>query len=251
MEPGGSLQSGTVKAVNNNCFKPTQRQWDIMLAVVAGEPRTLISARFSVSYGYISQIAGVFGVGKSKRRSSVTQREGGDSFLFIGSAVIQIDDEVTHAVASHRWHLCREGYAVSGSVGKLHRWLTRANTGQIVDHIDGNKNNCRLANLRIVTVEQSVQNRHASQYSSSIFKGVSRLPDGRWRAAIVANGETHALGHYSNSVNAAIAYDQAARKTHGEFARLNFPEAGEQSALRAGDRDALRAVAVRQEGAAA
>ena len=36
------------------------------------------------------------------------------------------------------------------------------------------------------------------------------------------------LGVFTDPVKAAKAYDRAARRYHGAFARLNFPRAGEQ-----------------------
>jgi hypothetical protein len=39
------------------------------------------------------------------------------------------------------------------------------------------------------------------------------------------------LGTYSTSIAAAKAYDAAARKLHGQFARVNIPLEGEQSAI--------------------
>jgi hypothetical protein len=59
--------------------------------------------------------------------------------------------------------------------------------------------------------------------------GVSRDPSGiRWRARIGADtgdgkSKQRYLGDYVNEVDAALAYDQAAREHHGKKAQLNFP----------------------------
>jgi hypothetical protein len=46
----------------------------------------------------------------------------------------------------------------------------------------------------------------------------------RWRARIRVNGKRISLGLFKDEIEAAKAYDRAARKYHGEFASLNFPD---------------------------
>lgn len=46
----------------------------------------------------------------------------------------------------------------------------------------------------------------------------------RWRATIIINSKGHRLGTYVSPIDAARAYDAAAIKHFGEFARLNFPQ---------------------------
>lgn len=67
------------------------------------------------------------------------------------------------------------------------------------------------------------------------YRGVTAIPsapeDKRWRATINNNGKTIDIGGFRTEVEAATAYDEAARRLHGERARLNFPSSGERSSM--------------------
>lgn len=125
-------------------------------------------------------------------------------------------------------------HAASGDL--MHRFL-RPDAVE-VDHVDGDGLNNRQANLRDAPGSKNQQNKRKAIVGVSRFKGVCPYHDGRWRANIrvpcVGPGrgkQTH-LGLFNTETEAARAYDAAARKHFGEFARLNFPRRGEQSALR-------------------
>lgn len=111
---------------------------------------------------------------------------------------------------------------------KLRRPLRPA---EQVDHIDGNPLNNRRANLRPATRAQNTRNRRAR--SASGFKGVYRDKQRRkWRAAIRHNDRLRHLGMYTSRIEAARAYDDAARDLFGPYAALNLPRDGEQPAHR-------------------
>ena len=60
---------------------------------------------------------------------------------------------------------------------------------------------------------------------SSRFRGLSwHKRDKAWRVAIRVNGERIELGGFRSEVEAAKAYDDAAKKYHGSKALLNFPK---------------------------
>lgn len=104
---------------------------------------------------------------------------------------------------------------------KLHRYLVNCPKGMVVDHIDGNTlNNCR-SNLRICKLSENSRNRRDTP-SSSIYKGVFLIKrDNVYTAAIRYKNNLIYLGRFKNEVNAAKAYNEAAIKYFGEFARLN------------------------------
>jgi hypothetical protein len=93
------------------------------------------------------------------------------------------------------------------------------------DHHDGDGLNNTDENLRVANHQQNMCNRGLSQNNTSGFKGVHFLrANQRWQASIRANNKTTHLGYFPTAETAAHAYDAAARKYHGEFARLNFPQ---------------------------
>jgi hypothetical protein len=95
-----------------------------------------------------------------------------------------------------------------------------------VDHIDGDGLNNQDTNLRIATQAQNSCNQRPQGGRTSAFKGVSwDRQRQRWYAHITVNGKMRNLGRHRSEIDAAAAYDAAARAAWGEFAHLNFPNA--------------------------
>lgn len=89
-----------------------------------------------------------------------------------------------------------------------------------VDHVNGDRLDNRRSNLRLCTRKENACN--VASRSRSGFKGVVRERR-KWRAVIQFDGQVHQLGRFSAPEDAARAYDVAAKKYHGVFAKLNFP----------------------------
>lgn len=96
----------------------------------------------------------------------------------------------------------------------------------ITDHRDRNGLNCTRANLRIATYAQNSSNIPISRRNVSGYKGVApdRQHPALWRAEICAKNKLYRLGSFATAEEAARVYDAAARRLHGEFAYLNFPD---------------------------
>lgn len=93
------------------------------------------------------------------------------------------------------------------------------------DHIDHDGLNNRRSNLRLATHAQNMHNMRPHLGATSQYKGVFLIKKrGVWRAVIKMNDRTRGLGEYVSEIQAAYAYDAAARELFGEFACLNFPE---------------------------
>lgn len=149
-----------------------------------------------------------------------------------------VDDEDFESVSRFKWCVLnhkRRRYAYctmqAGRIGGkrlqchmlLHRLIMRPPEGIDVDHKDHDGLNCQRDNMRLATRSQNLQNQRRRR-GSSLFKGVNwNKSRGRWLAQICVEGRRIFLGRFSSEIDAACAYDTAARKYFGEFACLNFP----------------------------
>jgi hypothetical protein len=103
----------------------------------------------------------------------------------------------------------------------LHRLIFLYHHGYLpkeIDHIDRDKTNNRIENLRVCSREQNIVNSHTCKRNRSNYKGVSyQKSSGKYRAFF--RGQY--LGIYDNKHDAAEEYNKAAVKMFGDFAKLN------------------------------
>jgi len=94
-----------------------------------------------------------------------------------------------------------------------------------VDHINGDNLDNRKKNLRLCTYAENNRNRKPLENKTSKYKGVGLNKNYKiktWQARIVKNSKRYSLGYFKNEKEAALAYNQAAKKYFGEFAYLNY-----------------------------
>jgi hypothetical protein len=92
----------------------------------------------------------------------------------------------------------------------------------LVDHIDRNKRNNNLSNLRWTTATENSRNISKREGCSSKYYGVN-FNQNKWIAAIHVNGKTTHIGSYNTEKEAAIAYDKEELIEHPNDLKLNFP----------------------------
>lgn len=142
-----------------------------------------------------------------------------------------IDDEDVERVSKYRWRAqkCRSAnryfiYAATSMNGTnvlLHRFIAGAEKGQIVDHRNQNTLDCRRGNIRICTHAENMRNRGVRVDSTNGLKGVFYdKKTNRYRARIKVDGKCVYLGKFKSAEEAKAAYDEAAVRLHGEFARF-------------------------------
>jgi len=148
-----------------------------------------------------------------------------------------IDEEDAERVLAHKWYAARRRrtWYAGTNIGteangdrktiQLHRFIMNPAPDMEVDHRNGDGLDNRRANLRECPPKINATNQAKYACNKSGYKGVTWRPDtGIWRATIKAGGRSYSLGQFVDRVEAARAYDAAARQHFGEFARLNFPD---------------------------
>jgi hypothetical protein len=107
----------------------------------------------------------------------------------------------------------------------IHRLIYLWHTGKMpvfVDHKDQNKANNKIENLRPATKSQNNCNTKLRKDNKSGFCGVHwHKATNTWAAQINVNNQGLHIGLFDDKEKAAIAYNEAAIRLHGEFARLN------------------------------
>lgn len=143
-----------------------------------------------------------------------------------------IDDKELEKVSQYVWRARkgRNSYYATAHMGDwrskkdlhLHNLIMNPPVGFVVDHIDHNGLNCQRENMRICTKEENGKNRSA--WGMSKYLGVSQVNHKtciRWEAKIYNHGKRKYLGSFKSEHEAALAYNNAAKVIHGEFANLN------------------------------
>lgn len=147
-----------------------------------------------------------------------------------------VDDDEYERVAQFVWAVTvrtNTCYALS-NMGQgrgfsrvfLHRFIMNPPVDMQVDHINRNGLWCLKDNMRITDKRGNGRNIIQPQTEEgSGYRGVTKhFYSERWIARIRDDtGRKLHLGSFETPEQAAVAYDEAALRIHGEFAVLNFP----------------------------
>jgi hypothetical protein len=141
---------------------------------------------------------------------------------------ITVDNGDYSLLKDSKWRVNSHGYVFrnetinhKNTFISLHRFLMNFPNGT-VDHINGDKLDNQRENLRICKFSDNNKNQPRYKNNKSGYKGVTwHSRHNYWEAHIGVNGKQLFLGKFNDKKEAALTYNYAAQKYHGEFARLN------------------------------
>ncbi len=192
--------------------------------------------------------------------------------LLQNGMVALVDDEDYERVISHIWTVSVHNQTrlhvhtkliepeVSVSLARFILGLFEQKNDFFVFFKDNNPLNCQKENLIKSTHSSCTIRRRGARNSSSKYKGVSRSKrNPKWLANIRVNGKSMYLGSFGNEIEAAKAYNIAAKKYFGELAYLNeinennnateiFIENKKQKRSRNRNKTGFRGVVIRENG---
>ncbi len=137
-----------------------------------------------------------------------------------------VDENKWHDLTLTKWSNSR-GYCMSHRNGKsvtMHRYVLNYTGELVVDHINGNKLDNRVENLRVVTNGMNVHNRPKKKGCASKYIGVKKSPKGRfpWDVEIRCQGKMQYLGNFYTEEQAAEVYNKKVIELYGSNCRLNI-----------------------------
>lgn len=124
-------------------------------------------------------------------------------------------------------NLLKDGYRaiqIEGKRYKAHRLIWKYHYGkdpkEFIDHIDGNRSNNNMENLREATRQQNNFNKSTHKNNELGIKGV-RKDGNKYRALIMINGKSKYLGVFNTIEEARLVREEAENKLFKEFSVLN------------------------------
>lgn len=160
----------------------------------------------------------------------------------------KVDDEDFERINQYKWHVSKgkgtTRYAVARVIGVknkiiMHRLIMETPDGFITDHKNHDGLDNRRVNLRTCTIAENNANKRPVLDKTSKYLGVHWEKQqkkyfkkktgefhiykyGYWTANLEKNNKRLFLGYFKTEIEAALAYNEAAKKYHGEFANLNI-----------------------------
>lgn len=148
-----------------------------------------------------------------------------------GKGEVVVDNDSFKELSGKKWYLvngyaARPGKMVNGRrepIVWMHRVIAETPKGKETDHINGNRLDNRKENLRVCTATENRRNVGVKKNSLTGIKGVRlETRTGRFTTRIqIGSGRLH-IGTFETAKEAAEAYNEAALKYHGEYAKIGI-----------------------------
>lgn len=88
-----------------------------------------------------------------------------------------------------------------------------------IDHINGDKKDNRIENLRLATNQQNMQNTGIWKTNTTGVRNVKQLTSGNWQVNITINKKKYCFGTYEDIELAELVAEEARDKYFNEFNR--------------------------------
>jgi hypothetical protein len=139
---------------------------------------------------------------------------------------IIVDETKQNELNIYSWYIDSHGYPTTIIKNKhirMHRYITNANTNdEIVDHINHNKLDCKLDNLRKSNSSLNSHNVSKRKNTTSKYTGVYfDKRRNKYQAEIRKDKQKYFLGLFKTEEEAAKIYNKKALELYGEYANLN------------------------------
>lgn len=117
---------------------------------------------------------------------------------------------------------------IAGKSRSIHRlaWIAingPIKMGMVIDHIDGDRSNNRMANLRVIPFAENVAKRVVSPSNTNGIPGV-RMKGDRWEARVGHRRKIIRIGTFDSREDAYQAYLTVKRRIHGELSVISIPK---------------------------
>lgn len=162
-----------------------------------------------------------------KLGTDIERNSEGIAILKIGDKEILVDDNKYFELKQYTWSIVNK-YAcalINKKLVRMHRYLMNAKPNDIIDHINNNKIDNRLINLRLSSYILNSHNITKQNGTSSKFIGVSKYTykdTSKYKSYITHNKKRYNLGTFNTEEEAAEVRDKKAIELYGEYAKLNF-----------------------------
>ena len=132
----------------------------------------------------------------------------------------KIMKQSNHRQGYKRIGLTKNGKQIFFLIHRLvgNAFLENPDKKQMIDHIDENKANNNVKNLRWATRKENGCNRGKQKNNKSGFKGVAfNKPLNKYQAKIRINDKRKHIGYFETAEEASKAYEAKSKEIHGEF----------------------------------
>lgn len=161
--------------------------------------------------------------GRFQKSENIMEVRGENVYCYseTGELLFFTDASLKNKISEYAWGKIAKGYSagrVNGKEVAVHRFLTGARSGEIVDHINRNKKDNRLCNLRLCNKSENAYNSKRRTTNTSGKTGVYwRKDTHKWSAEIKHYGKKIHLGCFDDFGEAVHARNVAEEKIMKEF----------------------------------